>query len=103
MHIEKTCDFRIVGGVWPDSKFGRCFIFPKENENYMDNYALGIYYKILEGLTEAAPQLTIQTISILQNLNPSKCVLRHYNYYRMINCNSFLYSYFQLYSKWLPW
>ena len=61
-----------MGGVWPDSKFGGCFIFPKNNEYHIDSYALGIYYKTLEGLIEAAPQLTIQTISILQNLNPSK-------------------------------
>ena len=45
-----------MGGVWPDSKFGGCFIFPKKNEYHIDSYALGIYYKTLEGLIEAAPR-----------------------------------------------
>ena len=61
MPTEDFCAFSLVGGVWPDSRFGGCFIFPKKNEYHIDNYALGIYYRTLEGLIEAAPQLTIQT------------------------------------------
>ena len=64
--------YSLVAGIWPDSKFANSFIFAKTNEDQIDSYVLGMYYKCVEGMVEAAPQLTIQTTSMLLTLNQSK-------------------------------
>ena len=64
--------FSFITGMWPDSKLAKSFIFPQTNDYGVDNYSLGMYFKCLEGVSEAGPQLVIQIVTMFQGLSPSE-------------------------------